>query len=241
MNRAMYAAASGMAAEQTALDTVTENLSNADVTAFKEHISSIRSFGSGDNALGVSVDGNRMSNTPGKLAVSGGPFDVAIRGDGFFAVQRGHEISYTRDGAFSRNVDGLLCNRDGWHLAGIRVPADVQALTVAADGRVHAKRAHSDGVIGRIRVALFHAPDQLHEINPTLFSATKLSGEAVFVAPNVERGPSVAFGMLERSNVSIVDSMMEIMKSQRAYEADAKGVQAADDMTRIANNLERGS
>ena len=241
MNRAMYAAASGMAAEQASLDTVTENLSNADVTAFKQEMLRLHAFGSQEHALGVAVGEKHMSFTQGKLQNSGGPFDVAIRGEGFFAVQRGNEIAYTRDGAFIRNADGRLCNAEGWHLAGLHVAADTRALNVTADGFVHATSGNGDHRVGRIRIALFAAPEELEATTPTLFSATKASGEALYVAPNGERGPSIAFGMLEHANVSIVDSMMEIMKAQRAYEADAKGVQAADDMTRIANNLERGN
>ena len=193
MNRAMYAAASGMAAEQASLDTVTENLSNADVTAFKQEMADVHAFGSRDNALGVSVDGKHMIFSQGKISASGGPFDVAIRGEGFFAVQRGHDVAYTRDGAFSRNADGLLCNGDGWHLAGIHVAHDVQALSVTPDGYVHAKTAHGETVTGRIRVAVFDAPEHLDATTPTLFTATKASGSAVYLAPNSERGPSIAF------------------------------------------------
>jgi flagellar basal-body rod protein FlgG len=241
MNRAMYVAASGMAAEQSELDTITENLSNADVTAFKGAIAHVRAFGAGDDAAGVAVDGQRRLFTQGKLVASGGPFDIALRGEGFFAVQRGKEVAYTRDGSFTRNAEGQFINGAGWHLAGLRAEANARSLSVSPDGRVSAKTAHGESVIGRLRIAVFPSPERLRVLQPTLFAETCASGGALFLAPNPERGPSIAFGMLERSNVSIVESMMEIMKAQRAYEADAKGVQAADDMTRIANNLERGA
>jgi flagellar basal-body rod protein FlgG len=241
MNRAMYAAASGMTAEQNALDTVTDNLSNADVVAFKQAVAQVRACGSADDAMGVAATGKRLLFTQGKLTPSGGPCDLAIRGEGFFTVQRGNDIAYTRAGAFTRNPQGQLVNEDGWHLAGLRIDASVQTMNVAADGHVHVKTAHGESIVGRVRVAVFAAPEHLHAITPTIYSETSTSGHALLLAPNAERGPSIAFGMLEHSNVSIVESMMEIMKAQRAYEADAKGVQAADDMTRIANNLERGS
>lgn len=241
MNRAMYVAASGMAAEQSELDTITENLSNADVTAFKQAIAHVRAFGADSDAPGVEVDGQRRLFTQGKLIASGGPFDIALRGEGFFAVQRGKEVAYTRDGSFTRNAHGLLINGDGWHLAGLRAGTEARSLSVGPDGQVRARTAHGDTLIGRIRIAVFPSPERLRALQPTLFAETSASGGALFLAPNPERGPSIAFGMLERSNVSIVESMMEIMKAQRAYEADAKGVQAADDMTRIANNLERGA
>ncbi len=241
MNRAMEVAASGMAAEQAALETVTENLANADVTAFKQALTNVRPFGAQDAGLGVSVEGKRLVLTQGKLVASGGPCDLAIRGEGFFAVQRGNELAFTRDGAFVRNAAGQLCNSDGWHLPGLHIAANVEQLKVEPDGHVAVKTAQGTATIGRIRLALFAAPEQLHALTPTLFEATAASGAATYLAPNVERGPSIAFGMLEHANVSIVDAMMEIMQTQRAYEADAKGVQAADDMTRIANNLEHGS
>ena len=240
MNQAMYAAASGMAAEQNELDVVTENLANADVTAFKGHVAHIVALGTSQLPLGVTIDGSRAELTQGKIERTGGTCDLAIRGEGYFTVQRGREVAYTRDGAFSRDPAGMLSNADGWHLAGIHVPADCSKLAVAPDGAVSFERHGKRTPIGTLRIAVFAAPEHLDALAPGICVPSLTSGLPRLVHAGAEGGPAIAFGMLEHSNVSIVVSMMEILKAQRAYEADAKAVQASDDMTRIANNIERG-
>ena len=237
MNRALYAAATGMAAQQQTLDVVADNLANADVPGFKR---AAATFGAiGDN-LGTIALGIRRLFEQGKLERSGGPFDVAIAGAGFFALERDGRHAYTRNGSFARASDGALRNADGWRLAGIRVPAEATAIDVASDGRVSIDLAggkHRE--IGRIRLALFAAPERLRSIGSALFAATRESGAATTIVAGGARGPKLAFGMLERANVSIIEAMMAILAAQRAYEANSKGVQAADEMQRIANNLHR--
>ena len=91
-----------------------------------------------------------------------------------------------------------------------------------------------------MKLASFASPEALRPLGATLFAATDASGRAHMFAPGGRDGPALAFGMLERSNVSVIEAMMQILGAQRAYEANAKGVQAADEMLRIANNLHRG-
>ena len=233
MNRALYAAATGMAAQQQTLDVVADNLANADVPGFKR---AAATFGAiGDN-LGTTALGIRRLFEQGKLERSGGPFDVAIDGAGFFALERDGRHAYTRNGSFARANDGTLRNADGWRLAGIRVPAEATAVDVASDGRVSIDLAGGKRrEIGRIRLALFAAPERLRSIGSALFAATREAGAPTTIAAGGARGPKLAFGMLERANVSIIEAMMAILAAQRAYEANAKGVQAADEMQRIAN------
>jgi flagellar basal-body rod protein FlgG len=92
---------------------------------------------------------------------------------------------------------------------------------------------------GRIRLVGFAAPERLRALGSALFAATPDSGRARPLAAGGDRQPKLVFGALEKSNVSIIESMMAILAAQRAYEANAKGVQAADEMLRIANNLHR--
>ena len=122
----------------------------------------------------------------------------------------------------------------------MHVPADALSLSVAQDGRVTASVLHGSRDVGRIRVAEFSAPDRLRCAGGTSFEATPQSGPARYVDAGSDDAPKIRFGMLERSNVTIVEAMMQILSTQRAYEANAKGVQAADEMLRIANNLQRG-
>jgi flagellar basal-body rod protein FlgG len=239
VNRALYAAASGMAAQQQQLDVVADNLANADVPGFKAAAATFESAG-GDVPLGTIATGTRRSFGQGKLMTSGGPFDVALDGPGFFVVERDGRTAYTRAGSFARAADGTLRNPDGWRLAGVRIPANAARVTVRPDGRVDVTLFNGRPAQGgRIRPALFDAPERLRSIGSALFAATPESGTPHIVDLGKRRIATVSFGMLERSNVSIVEAMMEILAAQRAYEANAKGVQAADEMLRIANNLHR--
>jgi flagellar basal-body rod protein FlgG len=226
MNRALFAAANGMAVQQQNLETIAANLSNADVAGFK---------GAERTAFGT-----RTILTQGKLERGTGPFDLAIDGPGFFCVENDRgERAYTRDGEFSRAADGTLRNAEGWRLQGVRIADDAISAGVSQDGTVTATFAKGKRVCGHIRLTEFPAPDLLRSAGGTLFFATRESGKAREITAGSENGPNIRFGMLEKSNVTIVEAMMEILTAQRAYEANAKGVQAADEMMRIANNLQR--
>lgn len=235
MNRAMYAAASGMAAQQQNLDLIANNLANADVAGFKGARLSFASLGE-RALLGTRATGLTHVFEQGKLMKSGGAFDLAIDGPGFFAVERGGEHGFTRAGSFSRAADGSLRNADGWELRGLRIPASAATVGVDPDGTV---RVDGRATVGRIPLVRFDAPEGLRSLGSATFAATGASGAAHAQVAGAERQPKIAFGMLERSNVSIIEAMMQILAAQRAYEANAKGVQAADEMLRIANNLHR--
>jgi flagellar basal-body rod protein FlgG len=242
VNVALSAAATGMAAQQQNLDTIADNLANADVAGFKGQVQRFAELTApGEPGVGTVALGARVLLSQGKLAKSNGPFDVAIDGPGFFTLlDDSGKRWYTRDGQFERAADGSLRNAAGMRLDGVRVPADALSVSVAQDGRVTANVSHGMKNVGRIRIAEFPAPDRLQCAGGTLFEATPQSGAAKYIDGGSGNEPKVRFGMLERSNVAIVEAMMQILSTQRAYEANAKGVQAADEMLRIANNLQRG-
>lgn len=241
MNKALYAAASGMAAQQQNLETISENLSNTDVAGFKGATASFTDVaGPGGGTLGTASLGTHTVFTQGKLMRSGGPFDLAIDGPGFFAVIDEHgKRAYTRNGEFSRAADGTLRNAQGWRLEGVRIPKEALSADVSDDGTVTVTSAKGKSECGRIRLTEFAAPEYLQSDGGTLFFATHASGNPRSVDPGANGGPAVKFGMLEKSNVTIIEAMMQILAAQRAYEANAKGVQAADEMMRIADNLSR--
>lgn len=242
MDRALFAAASGMAAQQRNLDTIADNLANAGVVGFKGSAQSFAELvAPGGQGLGTVALGSRVLFAQGKLARSAGPFDLAIDGPGFFTLLDNHgRRAYTRDGQFSRAADGTLRDARDYRLAGITIPSDALSVTVADDGSVRTTFASGTRTIGRIRLAEFAAPEHLRPIDGSIFQATSESGRPSDVVPGSPDGPKLHFGMLEESNVTIIDAMMQILTAQRAYEANAKGVQAADEMLRIANNLQRG-
>lgn len=241
MDRALFAAASGMAAQQANLDTVANNLSNSEVAGYKGSSQSFAALAApGDRGLGTVALGEHVIFTQGKLERSDGSFDMAIDGPGFFVLRNGRDVAYTRDGEFSREADGSLRNAAGWKLDGVHIPADALKATVDVNGTVTVTTSSGTRVVGHLKVATFASPEHLRSVGGTLFHATTDSGRARLVDPGEKNGPSIRFGMIEQSNVSIIESMMAILSAQRAYEANAKGVQAADEMLRIANNLQRG-
>ncbi len=241
MDRALFAAATGMAAQQQNLETIADNLANADVSGFKGSAETFAALAAPDRrAVGTIALGTHPVFTQGKLERGNGAFDMAIDGEGFFELARGHERAYTRDGAFSRTADGRLRNAEGWSLHGVRIPVDALKVRVTDDGSVRVTTSKGTRVVAHLRLALIPAPERMQSIGGTIFRVTPQSGRALLVAPGHGDGPRIRFGMLERSNVTIIDAMMQILTAQRAYEANAKGVQAADEMLRIANNLQRG-
>ena len=241
MDRALYAAATGMAAQQLNLDVIANNLANADVAGFKGSVATFTELAApGETGLGTAPLGEHVVFARGRLSKADGAFDVAIDGPGFFSLvdDRGKR-AYTRSGEFSRAADGSLRNALGYRLEGVRIPNAALSVSVSEDGLVTMSTRSGRSVVGRIRLAAFPAPDRLRALGGTIFEATSASGTPRMVNPGGS-GPRVRFGMLEESNVSIVEAMMSMLAAQRAYEADAKGVQAADEMLRIANNLQRG-
>ena len=242
MDRALFAAASGMAAQQRNLDTISDNLANSEVAGFKGSAQTFAALAApGEHSMGTVALGEHLLFTQGKLERSNGPFDMAIDGPGFFVVRDGARIGYTRDGEFSRAADGTLRTSSGWHLDGVNVPDDAVSAKVAEDGTLTITTAAGAArKLGKISVVDFPAPDGLTSVGGTLFTANASSGLARPVHLGSHGAAQIRFGMLEHSNVSIVESMMQILAAQRAYEANAKGVQAADEMLRIANNLQRG-
>lgn len=242
MNRALYASASGMAAQQMNLDTISDNLANADVAGFKGATMTFAEIAApGQVGLGTMPAGSRTSFAQGKLEKSGGAFDVAIDGPGFFVLDDGHgRRAYTRNGEFARAGDGTLRNPQGWRLAGVRIPENSLAVDVDQHGTVVATTTHGPQTVGHLRLAEFAAPDGLAHDGGAIFRSTPACGAMHLVTPGATDGPAIEFGMLERSNVTVIEAMMQILSAQRAYEANAKGVQAADEMMRIADNLNRG-
>jgi len=241
VTNAMFASASGMAAQQINLDVISDNLANADVAGFKGSVAAFTDIRvPGAIGLGTAAIGTHLLFEQGKLMKTGGAFDVALDGPGFFIVRKGNQVAYTRAGSFERAPDGSVRNAEGWRLDGVRIPDDAMRIDVRSDGSVAIDTANRKAVAaGKIAVVSFAAPERLRPLGATLYAATRDAGRAVRAAAGDDAPTRIAFGTLEASNVSIIESMMAILAAQRAYEANSKGVQAADEMLRIVNNLHR--
>jgi flagellar basal-body rod protein FlgG len=250
MLRALWAAASGMVAQQTAVDVISHNLANVDTPGFKASrvefgdvvwsASPPPGPGQVSAGAGVRVVGTRPSFLPGQLEETGQPLDLAIKGPGFFQVQRGDgETLYTRSGSFHLGPDGRLYTSEGHPVvvSGWNAPAGVAgaSIRVDPDGRVEVQEGGTLRELGRIMLATFANPAGLQAVGGGLYRKTDASGEA----RTDEGAGEIWQGFLERANVQVVEEMVGLILAQRAYEMNSKVVQAADDMLGMANNLRR--
>lgn len=252
-----------MLAQQINLDIIANNLANVNTTAYKGQraefqdlmYQTTRAAGAPTGGssllpqalqigLGVEFRGNANSMSNGPLQATNNPLDVAIVGDGFFQVERPDgTIAYTRDGSFKQDANGLLVTADGYPLVpNVTIPAGAKAVTIAPNGSVTAVLPGSDDAteIETIQLAIFPNPAGLSRIGQNLFTANAASGDPSVVAPGGAEGAGqVKAGMIEGSNVQIVDEMVRMIIAQRAYEVNSKAVQTADDMLGVVSNLKR--
>lgn len=232
-----------MTTQQTLLDSIAANLANLDVPGYRVTRTDFSAFMSAEGKVVApeSGDAERLF-TQGRLDLTDNPHDLAIDGDGFFSVitPKGQR-AFTRAGNFSPDAHGRLRLPNGAMLEGVEFPAGTASFTVDEQGKVLAFVAGRSGSTGagRINLATFVNPSGLRLSTDGLFYQTAASGNAQGQPLGTGRG-KIKQRYLERANVTVVAAMMAVLAAQRAYEANAKVVQAADEMLRLANNLERG-
>lgn len=255
----LYIAATGMHAQQTNVETISNNLANLNTTAFKRGRVSFEDLmyrevarargplGSNADVLrngaGVSLAASSKSFEQGDFKKTDQPYDVAIRGSGLFEVLMPDGThAFTRNGGFHVDHDGFLANAQGNLLnPAIQIPPDATSVTISQAGKVLAQ-VPSDKApieIGQIELATFVNPDALKPLGDGLYVPTELSGDANPIGPGEQGVGVLQQGFLEGSNVKLVDEFVNLIVAQRAYEINAKAVQAADEMLSIANNLHR--
>ena len=263
MMRALYSAASGMSAQQMNLDTIANNLANANTTGFKARrmqfqdlmYQSMLQPGAAAGAqtvipaglqigLGTRPASNEIIFTQGSFTQTGNPLDVVVQGSGFFQVQTPNgELAYTRAGSFQLDRDGLLVTASGDPLQPqITIPAAAQTVTIAPDGTVSYTLPGQAAAqtAGQIELAIFQNPAGLNAIGGNLYTPTDASGQPTVAKPGGPEGiGSLLQGYTEQSNVSVVDEFVNLIQSQRAYEANSKVVKAADEMYQQVNNLKQ--
>ncbi len=261
MFRALYTAASGMSAQQMNLDNIANNLANASTTGFRARrldfqdlvYQNVIAPGSAATAqttvpeglqigLGTRIAGSEALQTQGDMVNTGNQLDVVIQGQGFFQVQLPNgELAYTRDGSFHLDQNSALVTANGNALQpSITIPADALTINIGSDGTVSVTEPGQTQAtqVGTIQLANFPNPGGLSSAGGDLLTATTASGQAVVGTPGGADGlGTLQQGMLEQSNVDVVDQFIQMILTQRAYESDSKVVQAADQMFQDLNNL----
>ncbi|MBI5416527.1 flagellar basal-body rod protein FlgG [Candidatus Poribacteria bacterium] len=262
MIRALWTAASGMLAQQLNIDTVSNNLSNVNTTGFKRSrvdfqdllYQTLKPAGTSANAGGEVPTGIQVGHgsrpvatqkifSQGDFQETENPLDLVIEGDGFFQlIQPDGTTAYTRAGAFKLNGNGQIVNSDGLSLQPeITIPTGTTNISIGTDGTVSILVAGQTAPqqLGTIEVAKFVNPAGLNSIGRNLYLPTTSSGDALTGKPGTQGMGTLAQGFLEMSNVKVVEEMVNLIVSQRAYEINSKAIQTADEMLGIANNLRR--
>jgi len=263
MIRALYTAASGMNAQQANIDNVAHNLANVNTAGFKKaHLqfedlvyqqtkaAGASTSATGEEApvglemgLGTRVVATSRDFSAGNLRSTNAPLDFAIQGDGFFQVTMPNgTIAYTRAGSLQRDAQGMLVTAEGYPLEPkVTIPINATTITVSKDGIVSASIAGQTASqqLGTIELATFQNPAGLNPLGSNLFAVTSASGDPQVGTPGTDARGTIAQGMLEDSNVSVVEEMVNMILGQRAYEANSRVIKAADEMLSQVNTLVR--
>lgn len=260
MMRGLWAAASGMGAQQMNIDTVSNNLANANTAGFKKSRANFQDLmyqtqliagaptpSGGQVPTGIQVGmGVKPSSvqkvfTQGDYVHTGNDLDMAIEGDGFFKVLNGEQEVFTRAGNFTLDSEGFISTPAGKRLQPeIAIPADTVLVTVTADGTLTA-HGQEDSVLmtAQIPIYNFANPAGLFAMGGSLLRPTQGSGAPIEGIAGTNGFGTLTNQSLEMSNVNIVDEMVAMIVGQRAYEANSKSLQTGDRMLETANNLKR--
>ncbi|MFA5679373.1 MAG: flagellar basal-body rod protein FlgG [Pseudomonas sp.] len=261
MHAALWVSKTGLSAQDTMLTTISNNLANVSTTGFKRDRPEFADLlyqikrqpgaqSTQDTQLpsglqlgtGVRVEGTQKIFTAGTLQTTEQPLDMAINGRGFFQIlMPDGNIGYTRDGSFHLDSDGRIVTSNGYPLEpGMDLPQDVQTFTVGEDGTVSISVFGDAGVqeLGVIQTADFINPAGLQAIGGNLFLETASSGAPQVGNPGENGLGTVLQNTLENSNVSVVEELVNMITTQRAYEMNSKVISTADQMLQyISQNL----
>ncbi|MGY3439968.1 flagellar basal-body rod protein FlgG [Marinovum sp. KMM 9879] len=259
--KALGIAATGMMAQQTNVDVISNNIANANTTGFKSSRASFtdliyenmsregavtaeegntRPVGL-DVGLGVQAVGTVRLNTQGGLTQTQNQLDLAIDGRGYFAVNLPDgEQAFTRDGSFRLSAEGQVVNGKGYEIdPGVVLPDNTTAIEISDTGIVSAY-VDNDSVpveIGQLTLATFVNDAGMRPLGDNLFAATVASGDAIPALPGDEGVGILRQGYLESSNVDIVRQITDLIQAQRAYEMNSKAISTADEMMSAANQI----
>jgi len=248
---AISIANSGLAANQKWLDTISSNISNMQTMGYKKESAQFSNLIATNNinnaisqqGIGVSLENTYSDFKNGDVQTTNQPYDFAIQGKGFFEVEQPDgSLAYTRIGQFHVNAEGQLALANGQVLtADIRIPADVERVNLAADGTLSGKviGTGEELELGKIELVNFNNDSQLKKMGNGLYLPTQLSGEPQYGEMNTEGMGTVLQGHLEMSNVDLVSEISNLIMAQRAYQLNARVLQAGDQIMETINNLRR--
>jgi flagellar basal-body rod protein FlgG len=260
MMRSLWISKTGMEAQQTQLDTISNNLANVSTNGYKRAhavfedlmYQNLRSAGAASSeqttlptglqvGLGTRAVATSRNFSQGNLQQSGNNLDVAILGNGFFEVQMPDGTTgYTRDGSFQVNASGQLVTNNGYAVnPGITIPADARSVTIAADGTVSVLQPGETNPqsIGQIQIANFVNPAGLEPRGQNVYAETVASGAPNSGAPGQGGLGSLRQGFVETSNVNVVEELIGMIQTQRAYELNSKAIQTSDQMLQKLGQL----
>lgn len=253
MIRSLWIAKTGMEAQQTQLDNIANNLANSGTNGYKRShavfedlmYQNLRQSGANTTdqtvlptglqvGLGVRPVATARIYSQGNLQQTSNNLDLAIKGDGFFQIQQPDgTTAYTRDGSFQLNANGQIVTNNGYTvLPGITIPSNAQSITIGNDGTVSVTLPGqvAPQQVGQLQLASFVNPAGLDPKGQNLFVETASSGTPNAGAPNANGLGALQQGFVETSNVNVVEELVQMIQTQRAYELNSKAVQASDQM-----------
>ena len=259
MDASMWVAKTGLDAQNTRMGVISNNLANVNTTGFKRDravfedllYQNVRQVGGQTSVntvaptglmlgTGVRVVSTEKIHAQGNMITTQNALDVAINGDGFFQVlQPDGTMAYTRDGSFKLSPTGQVVTANGSLLQpALTVPPTTSAITFGADGTVTVQLTGvaAPQVLGNIQLARFANPAGLASLGQNLLSATGASGQVQQLKPGTSGAGQLMQGALEASNVNVVEEMVNMIETQRAYEVNSKAISASNEMLKFVNN-----
>ncbi|MFL6662781.1 MAG: flagellar basal-body rod protein FlgG [Rhizobacter sp.] len=260
MMRSLWISKTGMEAQQTQLDTISNNLANVSTNGYKRAhavfedlmYQNLRQAGANSSeqttlptglqvGLGTRAVATGRNFSQGNLLQSSNNLDIAVLGNGFFGVQMPDgTTAYTRDGSFQVSSTGQLVTNNGYTVQpGITIPANAQSVTIGSDGTVSvvvSGQATAQS-IGQIQVTGFVNPAGLEPKGQNLFAETAASGTPNSGTPGQNGLGTLRQGFVETSNVNVVEELVAMIQTQRAYELNSKAIQTSDQMLQKLGNL----
>lgn len=260
MMRSLWISKTGMEAQQTQLDHISHNLANSATNGYKRShavfedlmYQNLRQSGANTSeqtqlptglqvGLGTRAAATSRQFTQGNLQQTTNPLDLAVKGRGFFQIQMPDgTTAYTRDGAFQIDSQGRLVTNNGNLVQpGITIPANAQNITIADDGTVNVTLPGqaTPQSVGQLQLASFVNPAGLDPKGQNLFAETAASGTPNTGAPGSDEFGQLAQGFVETSNVNVVEELVAMIQTQRAYELNSKAIQTSDQMLQRLGQL----